>query len=119
MHINIHLIHFICVKRNEFLKRWVVFEIRNPGRREPCKVRALQPRLSGGHRFRQKVMVVAERLDPGPSVIPLVIPERRDIGLVEMSGDVVENRGGASASAGRIDDLHEGLAVRCALAHEF
>lgn len=53
-------------------------------------------------------MVVAERLNFRPGVIALMIPERRDVSFVEVPGDVVEKRGGASASAWGKDDLHEG-----------
>ena len=53
-------------------------------------------------------MVVAERLNLWPGVVALVIPEIRDVGFVKVPGDVVENRGGASAFARGEDDLHEG-----------
>ena len=37
-----------------------------------------------------------------------MVPKLRDVSFVKVPGDVVENRGGASASAWGKDYLHEG-----------
>ena len=51
-------------------------------------------------------MIVAERFELRRSPVLPGLPQRGDVGFREVSGDIVEDRGGASASAGGNDDLH-------------
>ena len=110
MHIHVKLVHFICVERDKLLEGWVVFENGDIDLRHAGQVRALNARFPRRHRFREHMVVVAERLDFRPGVFALMVPEFRDVGFVEMAGHVVEKRGGASAFARWKDYLHEGLA---------